>query len=304
MRLAKLLNNIGVYPIPLKGICLLLTDVYDDIGERVISDIDILINPADIPRTLNVLRQEGYVQRSNPFFGSKGNLHDEYEDIDMSDFRHKTSSQNHHLPPIKESRAAEFNIEIHHRLCRQVDASINRFAFQRNTLCRTAHGSYLRPTDSFTLLHTAHHMLVQDNMRFLGLTDYRHLRDADCLLARIHENDNEDSLLKFVSACKFANELTFLLWQCEYYLKSKHIGQLRPNSEVTNWIAEFKNVNRSNSRRKIRVGILRTKVFLTKLIKRQTLVHAFGDMPYKEALPLYLCYQYRRASFWIKTRNK
>ena len=57
--LAPQFKKIHVSPIILKGLSL-LEDYYSDIGSRSMSDIDLLINPRDLSRTIDILTKNGF----------------------------------------------------------------------------------------------------------------------------------------------------------------------------------------------------------------------------------------------------
>ncbi len=59
--ITELLNQQGIVPIFLKGVGHLLDGLYDDIGERQVGDIDILIVENDLVRAAEILIREGYV---------------------------------------------------------------------------------------------------------------------------------------------------------------------------------------------------------------------------------------------------
>ncbi|MEI6141173.1 MAG: nucleotidyltransferase family protein [Mariniphaga sp.] len=59
--ISGLLNRHGIIPIFLKGTGHLLDGLYDDIGERQVGDIDILIRESDLSVAGEVLIREGYV---------------------------------------------------------------------------------------------------------------------------------------------------------------------------------------------------------------------------------------------------
>ena len=53
-----LVNNIR--PIFLKGTANLLAGVYEDIGERMVGDIDFIFSQQDYPKAITILRDFGY----------------------------------------------------------------------------------------------------------------------------------------------------------------------------------------------------------------------------------------------------
>lgn len=58
--LQDLLNQNDIQPIFLKGTAHLLENLYPDIGERLVGDIDFLVDPEQIVQTAEILRTNGY----------------------------------------------------------------------------------------------------------------------------------------------------------------------------------------------------------------------------------------------------
>jgi hypothetical protein len=88
----RLLNEIGIQPILLKGLAYLATGVYDIPGARYLADVDLLITDGQINQAAQVLMQNGFeAQESDPF----------------ARFRH-------HHPPLMRPGAVHF--ELHHAL--------------------------------------------------------------------------------------------------------------------------------------------------------------------------------------------
>ena len=93
--LNRLLLKNGITPIFLKGTAFILQKLYDDISERMISDIDFIVPKKDALKAYIVLVNNGYYKRGK------------HSKVILSDFRH--------LPRlIKKSSIAA--VEIHHEL--------------------------------------------------------------------------------------------------------------------------------------------------------------------------------------------
>lgn len=58
----KVLNENEIQPIILKGVANLLDNLYNDPGERMIGDIDILVSEKDYLRSANILQSKGYAR--------------------------------------------------------------------------------------------------------------------------------------------------------------------------------------------------------------------------------------------------
>ena len=66
-RINRLLATMGIVPIYLKGAGNLLDDLYEDIGERMIGDIDLLVSDAEFLPAAYLLKKNGYGHKV-PFF--------------------------------------------------------------------------------------------------------------------------------------------------------------------------------------------------------------------------------------------
>lgn len=66
-RINLLLSTAGIVPIYLKGAANLLDNLYEDVGERMIGDIDLLVSDTEFLQAANLLKSEGY-EHAHPFF--------------------------------------------------------------------------------------------------------------------------------------------------------------------------------------------------------------------------------------------
>jgi len=60
LAIASLLNQEGISPIFLKGTAHMLDGLFQDIGERMMGDIDLLVDENDMVRAAEILNQNGY----------------------------------------------------------------------------------------------------------------------------------------------------------------------------------------------------------------------------------------------------
>ncbi|MEJ2061495.1 MAG: nucleotidyltransferase family protein [Gammaproteobacteria bacterium] len=98
-KLTKALNASGIEPILLKGAAGLATNLYADPGQRVMTDIDILVAPEQFDTALQQLRQSGW---------------SDYHQVAPKLYR---GSQ--HAPPLWLDDGAGATVEVHHRLMRR-----------------------------------------------------------------------------------------------------------------------------------------------------------------------------------------
>jgi hypothetical protein len=76
---AKEINNLlltnNITPIFLKGTGNLLEGLYEDIGERMVGDIDLLFKEEEYKNTVKLLKRHGYINKINKFDKAKGGRH-------------------------------------------------------------------------------------------------------------------------------------------------------------------------------------------------------------------------------------
>ena len=97
---ARLLNDVGIQPVLLKGVAYIMMGVYPNKGARYLVDIDILISEVQLQAAIEVLIRNGF-------------------EIDRSD---QFGYFRHHHPPMR--RPGYGFIEIHHSLCLGKSASM------------------------------------------------------------------------------------------------------------------------------------------------------------------------------------
>ena len=120
-KLNTLLSQHRISPIFLKGTGFLLQELYEDIGERMVGDIDFLVSKQDYEKTISILEKDGYE------YVSKSEYH-------FPAFKH--------YPRIhKEGEIAA--VEIHHEMT--LDAYQKAFHFEAvaNSLLQNEIGSFL-----------------------------------------------------------------------------------------------------------------------------------------------------------------
>lgn len=94
-KIIQILNKHKIHPIFLKGVGNLLDNLYEDIGERMIGDIDFLLDEKDVIRAAEILMKEGYIKNLN--------------------FSEKTIDYGRHYPRLVKEKDIS-GVEIHFRL--------------------------------------------------------------------------------------------------------------------------------------------------------------------------------------------
>ncbi|WBX77497.1 nucleotidyltransferase family protein [Tenacibaculum ovolyticum] len=133
-----LANNIT--PIFLKGTGNLLEGLYEDIGERMIGDIDFLVSKNNFKKTIQILENDGYQKKENL--------------IDASSFHR-------HYPKISK-RGKIAAAEIHYRMVSSKYNKYFNYAYVKKTL-KTLKTNFLVLSYSNNILMTAFNKQFNDN---------------------------------------------------------------------------------------------------------------------------------------------
>lgn len=144
--IARLLNEAGIEPVFLKGAAYLLQGLYQDPGDRIMSDIDILIHPDQIQQAANILYQNGY---SHP------------EVLANDDFE-----KHHHLPGFENADHAAM-VELHHTALADSYGKLlkNEEAFSTKVEIKGLNASVLSLKNQ-KILSFVHDQLVDDDFKY------------------------------------------------------------------------------------------------------------------------------------------
>ncbi len=249
-RVTGTLGEADVSMTPLKGIAMLAEGVYDSPGDRMLSDIDILVDATDIPRLLEALAGARYQQRVDHRHLSGVKAGQALRPVELADPRN-ASAERHHLPPFTLGNA-HAQIEIHTRITlnendraaaitRSLRTGGDRFRYRRNGV--ELQGA---PTESH-LLHCLYHYLVSDSTADGGIVDYRHLQDGQRLYQRVIEQGRLVELGELLERTAMAPEFTLFLWQIEHILRYPRRIDIPGFVPDASLLDEFLRVNRSDA---------------------------------------------------------
>jgi hypothetical protein len=161
MEAAGALNQMGIEPVLLKGAAYLFTDLFDDPGDRIMSDLDILVGKEHFEAALCVLREIGY---------------SEYDE------ERERRIEHHHHPPL--FRQGDFaTIELHRdlvaRSARRILPTTEGLANTLTVSVDNIHFRVLTPT--YQVLHNVLHAQVVNRFHYRGIICLRHMSDLDSL---------------------------------------------------------------------------------------------------------------------------
>lgn len=159
------LNELGIKAAPLKGAASIASLLYDDLAERFLSDVDLLIAPEHAQASAEALRALGYTSlRPDP--GIRW-----------------ITPRGHHLPPLLAPQG--FCVELHTALVqRKFEPMLPSAEVLQRTSEEQWRGNailFLHPTDR--LVHNIVHSQLHD-LSSTGVVELRQLRELSLLIAR------------------------------------------------------------------------------------------------------------------------
>ncbi|MBV9156486.1 MAG: nucleotidyltransferase family protein [Acidobacteriaceae bacterium] len=195
IRIARLLNEIGIEPVVLKGAAYLLAGVYKDLSARFIGDLDLLLPASMLTKAVEVLANDGYVAGEVNF--------------------------GHHYFPLR--RQQEVWVELHHSLGGGTSRSILPAPeMLKNSISRDFDGARLRvpsPND-LVIHHVLHAQIHQAHSEGIWPT-LRTVYDLVCLQNRFERAIDWTSIAQQFRVNRREGALAAHLLLCEEVLGMK-----------------------------------------------------------------------------------
>ncbi|WP_159517851.1 nucleotidyltransferase domain-containing protein [Sunxiuqinia indica] len=168
--ITALLNKENIKPTFLKGVAYILDDVYSDVGERMMNDIDFLVDERDYLKCAGLLKSKGYQQEEEtPGY------------IDVADSKHYPrlfhpewgAAVEIHRIPVDQAYLNQFNSSLIDR----------EKVFAKKLL-----GCYV-PSDKHKLVHSFIHSQLSNEGHLYGMISLRGLCDLSKLAERYSLNE-------------------------------------------------------------------------------------------------------------------
>ncbi|WP_077959863.1 nucleotidyltransferase family protein [Ensifer adhaerens] len=151
------LNRIGIEPVVMKGAAILLAQELDDIGARILTDLDIFVRPADMSSAITALEGIGYELR----LGSGS----------------WPGNPRYHLPAVLERPVDVGGIDLHCRPKGPVSFGDIEWLYGHSRRVILAGNHAYLPSAFVQIVFLILHDQFQDGDYWRGLIDLRHLLD-------------------------------------------------------------------------------------------------------------------------------
>jgi len=214
----QLLNSIELKPILLKGMAGLLSGLYDDEGERIIGDIDILVDLYELPAVLEVMLDHGYIC-----------------DPEIRDQVFKSKFHKHELTLMTESWAVKIDLHV-----RPMGASGDKAFISTDDARDRAEpvnidgACFLLPSPLFRLMHNFYHAQYLDRSYLEGNINLRQLIDWVKLWQRYGHLIDISAMEKKLRIHYQISSLRLYVLNAERYL-----GVPIPAGVKTGWLVEL-----------------------------------------------------------------
>ena len=237
--IGSLLNKHEIDHVFVKGAAHLVSGLYENIGERMIGDIDILVNKKDIFRTQNLIIKHGYSQ-------AKKSLTDIYTD-------------QKHLPRLlPKNRLAA--IEVHSRVLRTI--SLDMLDSDEIINSKSNYSKIAIPNDHNMFMISALNFEINDRGYYYNFLGLRNAYDYISLLNKIPESELNNLIQnKYVIS---------LLNKSEFYFKQDLFSKLKSGINFRKTLFLFSQKN--GLFRKIQFNLLNYFDLLNLILKRFSLL--------------------------------
>jgi hypothetical protein len=218
LSVARLLNSIDIQPILLKGMAGLLSGLYEDEGERLIGDIDILVNLPELPSVLEVMLGHGYIC-----------------DPEIRDQVFSSSFHKHELTLMTESWSVKIDLHVRPTGPSGRDAFVSiEGAMTEAEAVELGGARFLLPPPLFRLMHNFYHAQYLDRSYLEGNINLRQLIDWVKLWQRYGNMIDISAMEHKLRIYHQISSLRLYVLNAERYL-----GMPIPAGVKTGWLEEL-----------------------------------------------------------------
>jgi hypothetical protein len=158
------LNKANIYPVFLKGAANLLDCVYNDVGERIIGDIDLLVPEKDYLTSAEIIQGMGYAKDDWPVY------------IDVLSAKHYPRLWKKDVPA---------DVEIHRLVSEKYFHQLNPEMIFKDKKSLPQHPGVFVPSDEHMVLHNFIHSQLANSEHYYGIVSLRNLYDLYLFSKRI-----------------------------------------------------------------------------------------------------------------------
>jgi hypothetical protein len=206
IEIVNTLSHSGISTVLLKGAAFLFDGAPEDLGERMMLDLDVLVPQHDLTQSVIALKNLGY------------------EAIGDQKLEH------HHPPLFRQGEVA--TVEVHWHICEEATLLPSEHVFREAKELNVGGAGVCIPSPSHRIIHNLFHAAVQDGEFVGGVISLKALYDL-MRIAEVHRGSIDwegiDSLMR---RCGFGREL-----EAHVYMANRLFGWRGPSGIRPTWRA-------------------------------------------------------------------
>jgi hypothetical protein len=200
------LSHAGIASVLLKGGAFLFECAPEDLGERMMLDLDVLVSHHDLTQSISVLRDLGY------------------EAIGDQKLAH------HHPPLFRQGEVA--TVEVHWHICEDAALLPTEHVFGDARMLDAGASRVWIPSPNHRIIHNLFHAAVQDGEFAGGVISLKALYDLIRIAGAHHGSIDWEEIGSVMRSCGFGREL-----EAHIYMASRLFGWQRPACITPTWRA-------------------------------------------------------------------
>lgn len=202
------LSNAGIASVLLKGAAFLFESAPEDLGERMMLDLDVLVPEPDLARSISLLNNLGYIAAGNQ------------------------KLVHHHPPLVRQGDIA--TVEIHWHICENPQLLPAEHVFSESMILNAGSSRVGIPSPTHRIIHNLFHAAVQDGEFVGGVISLKALYDLIRIDDAHHHAIDWQRVETSMNRSGFGREL-----EAHIYLAERLFGWQGPSSIRPTWRAAF-----------------------------------------------------------------
>jgi putative nucleotidyltransferase-like protein len=200
------LSHAGIGSVLLKGAAFLFEAAEEDLGERMMLDLDVLVPERDLTRSISLLQELGYAAIGNQKLA------------------------HHHPPLVRQEDIA--SVEVHWHICEDPNLVPAERVFSEAIELNAGSSRISIPSPTHRIIHDLFHAAVQDGEFVGGVISLKALYDLIRIDRAHHASIDWERIESSLRGCGFGREL-----EANIYLAERLFGWEGPSCIKPTWRA-------------------------------------------------------------------
>jgi putative nucleotidyltransferase-like protein len=196
------LSNAGIASVLLKGAAFLFESAPEDLGERMMLDLDVLVPEPDLAHSITLLKKLGYEAG-----GHQKLMH-------------------HHPPLVRQGEIA--TVEVHWHICEDPTLLPAEHVFRERMILNAGSSRISIPSPTHRVIHNLFHAAVQDGEFVGGVISLKALYDLIRIDAAHHASIDWQRVESSMRSCGSGRELEAHIYMAERLFRWPGPSSIKP----------------------------------------------------------------------------